>query len=73
MVGSFQTFDTVAVTTQGGPVNSTRVLYYYIYELAFGRFKFGYASAVSVVLFVVLAVVSLLQLRLTRAGHSDLA
>ncbi|RSM44180.1 sugar ABC transporter permease [Amycolatopsis balhimycina DSM 5908] len=73
VVGSFQTFDTVAVTTQGGPVNSTRVLYYYIYELAFGRFKFGYASAVSVVLFVVLAVVSLLQLRLTRAGQSDLA
>jgi multiple sugar transport system permease protein len=73
VVGSFQTFDTVAVTTQGGPVNSTRVIYYYIYELAFGRFKFGYASAVSVVLFAVLAVVSLLQLRLTRAGQSDLA
>ncbi|MEU4250010.1 sugar ABC transporter permease [Amycolatopsis sp. NPDC026612] len=73
VVGSFQTFDTVAVTTQGGPVNSTRVIYYYIYELAFGRFKFGYASAVSVVLFAVLAAVSLLQLRLTRAGQSDLA
>ena len=43
MIGSFQIFDTVAVTTQGGPVNATRVIYYYIYEQAFTRFDFGYA------------------------------
>ncbi|MFK4087845.1 carbohydrate ABC transporter permease [Kribbella sp. NPDC020789] len=73
MIGSFQIFDTVAVTTQGGPINATRVIYYYIYERAFTRFDFGYASAMAMVLFVILAVVSLLQLRLLRAKESDLA
>lgn len=73
MIGSFQIFDTVAVTTQGGPVNASRVIYYYIYERAFTRFDFGYASAMAMVLFAILAVVSLLQLRLLRAKESDLA
>ncbi|WP_344222083.1 sugar ABC transporter permease [Kribbella sancticallisti] len=73
MIGSFQIFDTVAVTTMGGPINATRVIYYYIYERAFTRFDFGYASAMAMVLFAILAVVSLLQLRLLRAKESDLA
>jgi multiple sugar transport system permease protein len=73
MIGSFQIFDTVAVTTQGGPINATRVIYYYIYERAFTRFDFGYASAMAMVLFAILAVVSLVQLRLLRAKESDLA
>jgi multiple sugar transport system permease protein len=73
MIGSFQIFDTVAVTTQGGPINATRVIYYYIYERAFTRFDFGYASAMAMVLFAILAVVSLLQLRLLRAKESDLS
>jgi multiple sugar transport system permease protein len=73
VIGSFQTFDTVAVTTQGGPVNATRVIYYYIYDMAFNRFQFGYASAISVALFLLLAIVSFVQLRLTRANQSDLS
>ncbi|MVA75547.1 ABC transporter permease subunit [Auraticoccus sp. F435] len=73
IIGSFQVFDTVAVTTQGGPVNASRVLQYYIYDMAFGRFQFGYASALSVGLLVVLMVVTVIQYRLTRAGSSDLA
>ncbi len=73
MIGSFQIFDTVAVTTQGGPINASRVIYYYIYERAFTRFDFGYASAMAMVLFAILAFVSLLQLRLLRAKESDLA
>jgi multiple sugar transport system permease protein len=73
MIGSFQVFDTIAVTTQGGPINATRVIYFYIYERAFTRFDFGYASAMAMVLFVILAIVSLLQLRLLRAKESDLA
>lgn len=73
IIGSFQIFDTVAVTTQGGPINATRVIYYYIYERAFTRFDFGYASAMAMVLFAILAIISLLQLRLLRAKESDLA
>lgn len=73
IIGSFQVFDTVSVTTQGGPVNASRVLQYYIYDMAFGRFRFGYASALSVALLIVLMIVTFIQYRLTRAGQTDLA
>ncbi|MFJ4828896.1 carbohydrate ABC transporter permease [Streptomyces sp. NPDC088747] len=73
VIGSFQVFDIIAVTTKGGPVDATRVISYYIYQLAFTQSQFGYASAISVVLFVVLAIVSFVQLRLMRANQSDLA
>jgi multiple sugar transport system permease protein len=73
VVGSFQVFDTVAVTTKGGPVDSSRVLQYYIYDVAFGRFQFGYASAMSVGLLLVLVIITFVQYRLTRAESSDLA
>jgi multiple sugar transport system permease protein len=73
VVGSFQVFDTVAVTTRGGPVDSSRVLQYYIYDVAFGRFQFGYASAMSVALLIVLVIITFVQYRLTRAESSDLA
>lgn len=43
VIGSFQIFDTVSVTTQGGPVNATRVINYYIWDLVFGQLDFGYA------------------------------
>jgi multiple sugar transport system permease protein len=73
VIGSFQVFDTIAVTTAGGPANSTSVVIWYIYENAFKFLKMGYASAISVVLFAVLIVVTLVQMRLLRAGSSDLA
>lgn len=72
IIGSFQVFDTVAVTTNGGPVNASRVLQLYIYDMAFGRFQFGYASALSVALLLILLVVTALQYRLSRAGETDL-
>ena len=72
VIGSFQVFDTVAVTTNGGPANATNVLQFYIYGSAFGRFQFGYASAMSVALLVVLSAITVLQYRITRAGQTDL-
>jgi multiple sugar transport system permease protein len=72
VVGSFQVFDTVAIATRGGPVDSSRVLQYYIYDMAFGRFQFGYASAMSVALLLVLVIITFVQYRVTRADTSDL-
>ncbi|HEY3409926.1 MAG TPA: sugar ABC transporter permease [Propionicimonas sp.] len=72
VTGSFQVFDTVAVTTRGGPVNVTRVLQYYIYQKGFAEGQFGYASAISVILFLILGLMAAIQLRLLRAGESDL-
>ena len=57
----------------GGPVNATRVIQYYIFDRAFTRYDFGYASALSVVLFLLLAGVAFAQLRLLRGDDSDLA
>jgi multiple sugar transport system permease protein len=73
IVGSFQIYDTIAVTTQGGPVASTRVIYWFIYQHAFERYNFGYASAASIILFGILVVISLIQMRVLRANESDLA
>jgi multiple sugar transport system permease protein len=72
VTGSFQVFDTVAVTTRGGPGNASRVIQYYIYQKGFTQGEFGYASALSVILFLILATVALIQLRMLRAGESDL-
>jgi multiple sugar transport system permease protein len=72
IIGSFQIFDTVAVTTRGGPANSTQTIVWYIYQNAFSSSRMGYASAMSCVLFVFLIFVSLVQMRVLRAGESDL-
>ncbi len=72
IIGSFQLFDTVAITTKGGPVNATKVINFLIYQTAFERFKMGYATAISVILFLILVIVSIIQMRITRAGESDM-
>lgn len=71
VIGSFQIFDTVAITTSGGPVNATEVVNWLIYEQAFERFNMGYATTASIVLFLILIVVSLLQMRFLRADEVD--
>lgn len=75
LIGSFQIFDTVAIATRNaGPAGSTRVIIYYIYQQVFERgINMGLATAASVVLFLILISVTLMQLRFLRAGQSDLA
>ena len=72
VIGSFQVFDTISVTTGGGPIDATRVLQVYIYDNAFAQFDFGYASALSVAMLAILMVVTFIQYRVTRAGQTDL-
>lgn len=72
VIGSFQVFDTIAVTTQGGPANATRVIIWYIAEYAFDRFNMGYATTISVALFLILVIVTFIQMRIMRANESDL-
>lgn len=73
VIGSFQVFDTVAVTTGGGPINATRVIQMYIYQRAFAESDFGYASALSVILFIILGIVAFLQMKFLRGNESDLS
>lgn len=64
LIGSFQVFETIAIMTQGGPVNSTNTLVYYIYQYGFRFFKIGYASAAGVVLLAVIGLLTLLYFKL---------
>ena len=66
IVGSLKTFDIVSVMTGGGPMNSSNVYAYYLYQTAFKSFKAGYASAQAVVLFLVILAITLAQVRLSR-------
>ena len=72
IIGSFQIFDTIAVTTLGGPVDSTRTIVWYIYESSFEYYKMGYGSAMSCALFVTLIVATIVQMRILRSGQSEL-
>ncbi len=72
VIGSFQIYDTVSVVYQT-PLPQAYVLYYYIYTAAFGELRMGYASAMAVILFLILAVFTFAQLKLLRAARSDLA
>jgi multiple sugar transport system permease protein len=65
-IGAFQLFDPIFVMTQGGPANATTTAVYYIYQQAFQFLQLGYASALSVVLFAIILVFSLLQLKVLR-------
>ncbi len=60
-IQAMQVFDIVSVMTGGGPYDSTNVLNLYIYQMAFRRSKAGYASALSVILFLILLVCTILQ------------
>lgn len=64
MISSFQAFETIAIMTQGGPVNSTNTLVYYIYENGFRLFKIGYASAAGVILLVIVGLLTLIYFKL---------
>lgn len=66
IINALQVFDIVAVMTQGGPMNSSKVYVYYVYENAFKFFKVGYAAALSIVLFVITLVITIFQTRLSR-------
>ncbi|MBQ3761320.1 MAG: sugar ABC transporter permease [Clostridia bacterium] len=63
IIGTFKSYDIMYVTTQGGPGTATKVLAYHIYNNAFVYMKFGYASALSVFLFFVVLLITLIQFR----------
>jgi multiple sugar transport system permease protein len=61
IIGSFQVFNIIYVMTKGGPGYTTSVYIYYLYQTAFNYFKMGYGSSMAVVLFLLLAGLTLFQ------------
>jgi multiple sugar transport system permease protein len=70
VIASFQVFDQVYAMTEGGPIYSSTVITYEIYLNAFQRFKFGYACAEAVILFLLIAVVLLAGRLIRRVGEN---
>ena len=68
IMSSFQAFGQIRILTQGGPGIATRVLVYDIYLEAFMNYRFGSASAESMILFGMMLVVTLLQFRFENKG-----
>jgi multiple sugar transport system permease protein len=66
VVGSLQVFAQIAVLTQGGPGTSTTVLVYYLYQQAFQFHHFGYGATISLLLFVIVLALTVLQWRMRR-------
>ncbi len=66
ILNTFQAFDIIRVMTEGGPVDSTNTLIYYVYEQGFIWFNAGRAAAASLVMFAIMMVVTLIQLRFTE-------
>lgn len=69
VIASFQVFGQVDVITQGGPSGATRTIVYYIYERSFDYWQLGYGSAMAFVLFIILFVLSIIQLRFQERGE----
>ena len=71
LVATFKSYDTMYITTQGGPGEATKVLAYHIYNQAFKNAKFGYASAVAMVLLAIILVVTLIQFKYEKKFSND--
>ena len=67
VIGSFLAFDQFYIMTRGGPRNQTISVVYWIFNNSFTYFKMGYGAALSIVLLGILAVLSMLQLRVLRS------
>ena len=65
-IGAFQVFGQPFIVTGGGPVMSTHVLVQYIYETAFQAYRLGYGAAMSWMLFVLIAGISIVVFRVMR-------
>lgn len=70
-ITSMQLFDQVYVMTNGGPLFHTDTLVTYLYQVGFTDFRSGYAAAISTVLFLLILLISVLQLRLFRFKETD--
>ncbi|MDI6025344.1 sugar ABC transporter permease [Corticibacterium sp. UT-5YL-CI-8] len=67
-IGSFKVFDHIYQMTGGGPENGTLVLAFYIYQQGFKFFNIGYASALAMIMFVIVMMLTIVQVMLRRKG-----
>ena len=71
MVEGFKTFEQVQVMTRGDPMNATTTIVHQIYMYGFNDFKMGYASAMAVVLLLIVLALTLINLRINNASEAE--
>lgn len=73
LVYGFQNFAIVFTSTKGGPGDASEILPILVYESGFEFFRMGYASALAMVMFLIVAILSLVQFRLFRSDVAEAA
>ncbi|MCL6625015.1 MAG: sugar ABC transporter permease, partial [Alicyclobacillus shizuokensis] len=68
-IGTIQLFTEPYILTGGGPSNATMTPVLYMYKMGFQNFDFGYAAAVAYVVAIIIAILSVVQMRMTRGGE----
>ena len=68
-INSFQCFALIQLLTSGGPNNSTQTIMYYIYYEAFKLNRYGYGSAMGIILAIIIAIFSAVQFRLAKTDN----
>ena len=71
IISCFKIYDVVAIMTDGGPGRSTKMLVTYIYDEAFVKVRYGQASAISMVLLVIVLLITILQFRSEKSFSND--
>jgi putative chitobiose transport system permease protein len=69
-IGTIQMFTSVYIMTGGGPLDSTMSLPLYIYQTAFEELNMGYATAMGIVLWIILMILTIINYKISRGGHS---
>lgn len=68
LTGAFQIFDNIFVMTGGGPLDASRVITLLIYRYAFENYELGYAASIAIMMFLVVLVLTILQVYYSRLG-----
>ena len=71
VIANLQVFTPVWMMTAGGPVRSTEVLVVLMYNTAFSYFQYSLANAMAIILFVIVLLLTVVQLRILRRGGME--
>lgn len=69
VISIFNNFNAIWLLTKGGPLDSTEIMYTYAYRQAFVDHKFGYAAATSVVIFIVIAILTMIYVKMIASDR----
>ena len=71
VISIFNNFNAIWLLTQGGPLDSTEIMYTYAYRQAFVNHQFGYAAATSVVIFIVIAILTVIYVKMIASDRKE--